>query len=649
MSHASIRFLLCALLICCAAPMLSQQAASTGTSNAINANSAVTGAGTADYIPMWDSTTDIVNSVIFQKSSKIGIATTTPAATLDVNGKTDVRDTLTLFPMSTDSALAVNGTSFKISSAGLVTFISGQTFPGMGTITGITTASGSGLSGGGTSGTLSLKVPSAGITNAMLSKSKITLNANSAGGLTTPGAMTLGSTYTIGLKACSSGQILQYSGTAWTCATASGTGSITGVTAGTDLTGGGTSGTVKLNVDTTKVPQLAAANTFTGNQTVNGSVSATNGFNIGTDPIAFGTYAKQNAFVGFAGNSVMTATGNVAGGYQALGSNSQGGDNVAFGTKALYSNVGDTTNDGWGNTAVGYYALEANNDSDGSGTNLASWNVAVGYYALPANTTGQFNTALGSNALYTNTMGTYNTATGSGALYANVGGWNNTADGLNALASNTSGSYNTAVGMMALFSNLTGTELSCLGYDCNASADGLKNATAIGAHAVVAQSNSLVLGGTGEHAVKVGIGTTTPSNILTIGRGSGPPLSDSWETYSSRRWKTNIQTLQGALAKVEQLRGTSYDQKDSGKHEIGVIAEEVGAVLPEVVSWESNGTDARGVDYGRLTALLIEATKEQQALIVRQQNQIREQQAQIDRLSSQVNVIEAGLKANGSD
>jgi hypothetical protein len=50
-------------------------------------------------------------------------------------------------------------------------------------------------------------------------------------------------------------------------------GGVTGVTAGTGLTGGGTEGNVTLNVDTTKIPQLAAANTFTANQTVKGNVS----------------------------------------------------------------------------------------------------------------------------------------------------------------------------------------------------------------------------------------------------------------------------------------------------------------------------------------------------------------------------------------
>jgi hypothetical protein len=192
------------------------------------ANPNVTGKGTVDYIPMWDTTSDIVDSVMFQKSSEIGIGTTAPAVTLDVNGKSDVRDTLTLFPKGTDSTLAVNGTAFKISDTGSVSFISGQTFPGAGTITGITTASTSGLQGGGTKGALTLSVKTAGITNTMLQNSKITLNANTAGGLTTPGAMTLGSTYTIGLKPCTANQILQYSGTVWNCGNA-GTGTVTSV------------------------------------------------------------------------------------------------------------------------------------------------------------------------------------------------------------------------------------------------------------------------------------------------------------------------------------------------------------------------------------------------------------------------------------
>ena len=109
--------------------------------------------------------------------------------------------------------------------------------------------------------------------------------------------------------------------------------------------------------------------------------------------------------------------------------------------------------------------------------------------------------------------------------------------------------------------------------------------------------------------VNVGIGTATPTNVFTIAQTAGQSISDGWVTYSSRRWKTNIQTLHDALARVEHLWGVSYDLKANGKHEVGVIAEEVGAVVPEVVSWEKNGKDAQSVEYGRLTALLVEGDK----------------------------------------
>ena len=306
-------------------------ATTTATEKAATpANPAVTGKGTLAYIPVWDSASDIINSVIFQKASGIGISTTAPAASLDVNGKTDIRDTLTLFPNATDNPLAVSGTVFKVASTGLVTFVAGQTFPGTGkgTITGITTAAGSGLSGGGTTGILSLKVPAAGITNPMLQNSKVTLSASAAGGLSAPGAMTLGGTYTIGLKACSANQVLQFNGTTWICATIGGTGTITGVTAGTDLTGGGTKGIVTLNLDTTKVPQLAVANTFTGTEQFNGNVGiGAAPFSNGYTPLALGGATNFGTWLSLANTSTGGHTWNIL---SAGSGNAEGAGNLGI-------------------------------------------------------------------------------------------------------------------------------------------------------------------------------------------------------------------------------------------------------------------------------------------------------------------------------
>jgi len=118
----------------------------------------------------------------------------------------------------------------------------------------------------------------------------------------------------------------------------------------------------------------------------------------------------------------------------------------------------------------------------------------------------------------------------------------------------------------------------------------------------------------------------SPDNTLEVVAG-GTTLADAWTVRSSRRFKTNIQPLAGALEKVEQLQGVSYERKVDGKHEIGVVAEDVAQIVPEVVSHDPNTDEVQGVDYSRLAALLIEAVKSQQA-------EIQQLKVQIEQLSS---------------
>jgi hypothetical protein len=92
---------------------------------------AITGTGQANHITRWLSATKLGSSDIFEASGNVGIGTTAPAGKLDVNGTTDVRNTLTLFPNGNSPALAVNGSAFSIASTGLVSFASGQTFSGV--------------------------------------------------------------------------------------------------------------------------------------------------------------------------------------------------------------------------------------------------------------------------------------------------------------------------------------------------------------------------------------------------------------------------------------------------------------------------------------------------------------------------------------
>lgn len=79
---------------------------------------------------------------------------------------------------------------------------------------------------------------------------------------------------------------------------------------------------------------------------------------------------------------------------------------------------------------------------------------------------------------------------------------------------------------------------------------------------------------------------------------------------SDERIKDNIVTIQSALEKVTSLRGVEYVRKDNGEKQIGLIAQEVERIIPQVVVDGEDGI--KGVAYGNIVGLLIEAIKEQQ-------------------------------------
>jgi hypothetical protein len=457
---------------------------------------------------------------------------------------------------------------------------------------------------------------------------------------------------------------------------------------------------------------FTGANTFTGNQTVNGNLSATglvtgSAFNIGSNPFAFGSYANENAFLGFAGNTTTTAQYNTAIGYQALFSIGAGGvdisgdllnsyntasgygalytnfrgfSNTATGAMALYSNTGGAFNTATGygalfsntggenedrsfsgsyNTASGYQALYSNTtgyDNTASGYGALLWNTvgtdntANGTLALWLNTTGNYNTASGGYALIRNVTGSFNTATGDSALYSNTTGDGNTANGNWALEPNTTGSNNTASGYNTLLNNTTGNNLTCIGSGCNVGTDGLTNATAIGANAEVSASNALVLGSINgvngaTSSTNVGIGTTAPDNLLTVNGSADKPGGGSWGTYSDRRLKTVEGNFNSGLSQILKLRPVRYHyNKENGmgirdtEQHVGLVAQEVQAVIPEAVTENNKGYLL--VNNDPILWSMLNAIKEQQTLI-------NQQQAQIARLTRQVETIQATLKTNG--
>jgi len=77
---------------------------------------------------------------------------------------------------------------------------------------------------------------------------------------------------------------------------------------------------------------------------------------------------------------------------------------------------------------------------------------------------------------------------------------------------------------------------------------------------------------------------------------------------SDIRYKTNITDIYEPLNKVEQLKGIYYNLLNDDKRAIGLIAQDVEKIIPEVVY--TNKDETKSIAYGNLVALLIEAVKE---------------------------------------
>lgn len=160
-------------------------------------------------------------------------------------------------------------------------------------------------------------------------------------------------------------------------------------------------------------------------------------------------------------------------------------------------------------------------------------------------------------------------------------------------------------------------------------------------------------------AGNVGIGCTAPNyKLQVVGdiaadggtlRAASAVISTTITACSDIRYKKNIAPLNNALDNVMKLQGVTYNWKVSEfpdkyfteKKQIGIIAQELEKIYPELVE-----TDAKGyktVDYSKIAPILIESVKEQQQEIKGQQEQLKGQQAQIDMLKSQLEEIKKAL------
>ena len=150
-------------------------------------------------------------------------------------------------------------------------------------------------------------------------------------------------------------------------------------------------------------------------------------------------------------------------------------------------------------------------------------------------------------------------------------------------------------------------------YYEGASADYLVISGSLGGTHILGESVSIPFGklGVGVSGDGVTHGITLPDNS----DATGQVKANAFVSYSSIRFKENIEPLGSALDTISKLKGVSYNWKDTGKKDFGFIAEEVGKVLPEIVEWNVDPQYANTMDYTRIISFLVEAVKEQQKKI----------------------------------
>ena len=113
------------------------------------------------------------------------------------------------------------------------------------------------------------------------------------------------------------------------------------------------------------------------------------------------------------------------------------------------------------------------------------------------------------------------------------------------------------------------------------------------------------------HNGRTGLGCTSPQTRLDV---NGTTRTTTLVETSARRYKENIVSLQDQLENIKKLEPVEFEWKETKKKDIGLIAEDVEKIYPQLVEHDDNG-DVMGVKYSKITSLLVKAIQEQQEQI----------------------------------
>jgi len=104
-------------------------------------------------------------------------------------------------------------------------------------------------------------------------------------------------------------------------------------------------------------------------------------------------------------------------------------------------------------------------------------------------------------------------------------------------------------------------------------------------------------------SVVVGSGVTITTNGINV---VGVVTATDFNSASDLSLKTNIQSISNPIDKILQINGVTFNWRENNKPSVGIIAQEIEKVFPELV----NGENPKTVNYNGLIGLLIEAIKE---------------------------------------
>ena len=264
----------------------------------------------------------------------------------------------------------------------------------------------------------------------------------------------------------------------------------------------------------------------------------------------------------------------------------------------------------------------------GLGGGSVATNLAIGQSCLTNTTSGTQNTAIGNGALTSNTTGLYNVAVGYNALNG-ASADQNTAVGWEALKGANTGGYCTGVGLQALTA-ATGGYNTAFGRGCGATTTSGNNNIFIGTNAVGSGATvtyELVIG-TANGSNTTGKGANTGFISMNGGGTFQGNNSAAWSVTSDQRLKKNIVDNDVGLNAINAVRVRNFEYRlpeevdaelspgdaiNKKGVQLGVIAQELQAVLPDCVKQESTGV--LSVDADNLTWYTVNAIKQLSAAL----------------------------------